>query len=407
MVSTRAAASPMDSKSALRKAPIHVVHLIETLGPGGAERLLCTNLKNLDPDQFRHTVVTVFSRDAHWLETIRQRGVDVVDLGCRRYLDIGPGTLKFWSFLRRVRPDLVHTHLWAADVVGRIAGRLAGVPVLSSVHNMEYEPEARVNESRSLRLKRNAALLVDRWTARIGARRLIAVSDYVGRSAARQLRFPAQRIDLVYNPIDFDDVSSEAHSDRSRVRDELGLPPDSLILLNVGRVSAQKGLLFAIRALPAIVARFPTVHLVSAGSLTDENCVRALAAEAEKLGIPERFHTLGPRRDVSRLLQACDLFVFPSLYEGMGIALIEAMASGRACIASDVGPLPELIRHGEDGWLVSPRSSEEIAEAVCRLLGDPAWCGSLAAAAAASMSGRFRPVESAERLAAIYQSVLG
>lgn len=388
------------------RRPVHVLHLIETLGPGGAERLLFTNLKHLDRDGFRHTVVTIFSREPHWLGPIRDLGVDVLDLGCRGYADLGRGVWKLWSVLRRTRPDLVHTHLWAADVVGRVAGRLAGVPVISSIHNMEYDPEARAGESFSLGLKRGAGLLADRWTARLGARRLIAVSEYVGRSASRLLRFPPGRIDLVYNPIDLDEPGPADGVDRLQVWGELGLPPGSTVLLNVGRVAPQKGLLFAVRALPEILARFPTVHFVSAGSLADRECVSAVRAEAKRLGVADCFHTLGPRRDVPRLLRACDLFVFTSLYEGMGIALVEAMAMGCACVASDVGPLPELVRHGYDGWLVPARDPGRLAEAVCLLLGDPGRRSALAEAAAVSPLERFNPIDAANRLAAVYLSVL-
>jgi glycosyltransferase involved in cell wall biosynthesis len=332
--------------------------------------------------------------------------VDVFDLGCHRYRDLGRGVWRFWSLLRQLRPDLVHTHLWAADVVGRVAGRLAGVPVISSVHNMQYDPEARADEGGWLRLKRDAALFMDRWTAHLGARRLVAVSEYVRRSAARLLRFPAERIDLVYNPIDFEELRPGLVCDRSRIWAEAGIPAESLILLNVGRVSYQKGLIFAVRALRDILVQFPQVHLVSVGSLADRSCVQGLQAEAQSLGIGDHFHLLGPRRDIASLLRACDIFVFPSLFEGMGIALIEAMAMGCACIVSGVGPLPELVEDGKDGLLVPPRDSERFAEAVCSLLSDPAWRKSLANSAAAANFQKFQPTESTSRLTAIYRSVV-
>ena len=406
MVQTSATAKATCPNERLPERAVHALHVIESLGPGGAERLLYTNLKYLNQGEFRHTVVTVFSRDPHWLEPIRNLEIDVVDLGCRHYRDLGRGVWALWSLLRRVRPDLVHTHLWAADVVGRVAGRLAGLPVISSVHNMEYDSEARVDEGVGLRLKREAALLMDRWTARHGARRLVAVSEYVGRSAARLLRFPPGRIDLVYNPVDFEELRPGPEFDRGRIWAQAGIPPGAIVLLNVGRVSSQKGLIYAVRALPEIVARFPQAHLVSVGSVVDRTCVAGLRAEAQGLGIADHLHLLGPRRDVPLLLRACDIFVFPSLFEGMGIALIEAMAMGCACIASDVGPLPELVRHEHDGLLVPPREPGRLAEAVCFLLNDPVRRATLAEAAAAAPFKRFHPAESADRLAAIYRSVL-
>jgi glycosyltransferase involved in cell wall biosynthesis len=115
---------------------------------------------------------------------------------------------------------------------------------------------------------------------------------------------------------------------------------------------------------------------------------------------------LGSRRDVIDFLRACDVFIFPSLYEGLGIALIEAMAAGCACVASSAGPIPEVVRDGEDGILVPPGNSEAIAAAVCRLLDDETLRKRLGDAAVKSAFSRFQPQKSADELTRIYQSVL-
>ena len=121
---------------------LHVVHLIEALGPGGAERLLYTNLKNLDANRIRSTVITVYPHATHWLESIKRLGVPVVCLNCRGPRDIPKGirTLRIWLLANR--PDLIHSHLWAANIIARVAGRLTHVPVISSVHNPDHEAEA-------------------------------------------------------------------------------------------------------------------------------------------------------------------------------------------------------------------------------------------------------------------------
>ncbi len=258
----------------------------------GAERLLYTNLKNFNRVEFRHTVLMLFSRDPHWLEPIRDLGIDVINLGCRNYRDLGMGTWRLWLALRKVRPDLIHTHLWAADLVGRIAGGLAGIPVISSIHNMDYDPESRAEEGRALKYKREAALILDRWTARFGCRPMIAVSKYVSSSASHFLRYPPGLIDTVHNPIDFEELGTTQKVDREHVLADLGLPSQSLVLLNMGRVVSQKGLLFAILALPEIIARYSMTHLVSVGSLVDQDYVATLQGEAERLGVSALFHTV-------------------------------------------------------------------------------------------------------------------
>jgi len=385
---------------------LHVVHLIEALGPGGAERLLYTNLKHLDPGRIRSTVITVYPHATHWLEPIKALGVPVVCLNCRSTRDIPRGIRTLRTWLLANRPDLIHSHLWAANIIARVAGRLTHVPVISSVHNPDHEAEAWADGADVSLVKRRVVRALDRWTAHAGGDRLIAVSQYVKESANRHLGISLDSIEVVYNPIDTDVLSAEATTNRSELLKACGLPADSLILLNVARVSPQKGLVYALRALPAILKQYPSAQLVSVGATTDQGWVDQLKREATSLGVADRFHVIGRRRDVTEFLRACDVFIFPSLYEGLGIALIEAMAAGCACVASSAGPIPEVVTHGEDGILVRPGDAEAIATAVCELLGDEALRTRLGTAASRTAFSRFQPEKSAAALTRIYESLV-
>ena len=396
-------------KSALttqRTRPISVLHLIEALGPGGAERLLYTNLKHLDPERIRSTVITVYPHATHWLEPITALGVPVVSLNCRTTRDIPKGISRLRTWLRANRPDLVHSHLWAANVIGRIAGRMASVPVVSSVHNPDHEPQAWSDGADVSLIKRHAAKVLDRWTAKLGNDRMVAVSDYVRKGAARDLHFALDSIDLVYNPFDVDLIKAPVGKDRGELLRELGLPVESQILLNVARVSPQKGLLYALRALPAILRQYPQVHLVSVGATTDSRWTAELKHEAETQGVADHFHLLGARANVVDFLRACDIFVFPSLYEGLGIALIEAMATGCVCVATNTGPIPEVLQDGKDGVLVPPADPEALARVVCDLLADPVRRSQLSTEASKSAFQKFDPKRSAEQLTSIYESLV-
>jgi glycosyltransferase involved in cell wall biosynthesis len=177
-------------------------------------------------------------------------------------------------------------------------------------------------------------------------------------------------------------------------------------LLNVARVSPQKGLIYALRALPEILPQYPTVHLLSVGGTPDPAWRKQVEQEAAALVVADHFHLLGPRRDVIDFLRACDVFIFPSLYEGLGIALIEAMAAGCACVASSAGPIPEVVTDGEDGILVPPGNPQALAAAVSRLLSDESLRVRLGTAASETALRRFRPEESAATLTRIYQELL-
>jgi len=385
---------------------MQVVHLIEALGPGGAERLLYTNLKHFDPERVQSTVITVYPHATHWLEPIRALGVPVVCLECRGPRDIPKGVRTLRTWLRQHRPDLVHSHLWAANVIGRVAGRFSKTPVISSIHNPDHEAEAWADGADVSLMKRRLVRELDRWTAHTGCDRMIAVSEYVKQSANRHLGVSLDSIDVVYNPIDVDLVKTAPTTNRAELLRACGLPPDSLILLNVARVSPQKGLIHALRALPKIMEQYPQAHLLSVGAMTDPAWHKQLEREAAELGVTDHFHLLGARRDVMDFLRACDVFIFPSLYEGLGIALIEAMAVGCACVASAAGPIPEVVTDGEDGILVAPGDPEAIASAVCELLADEALRTRLGVAASKTALTRFQPHESAATLTRIYQEIV-
>jgi glycosyltransferase involved in cell wall biosynthesis len=383
---------------------LHVVHLIESLGPGGAERLLYTNLKHFDTSRIRSTVITVYPHDTHWIEPITALGVPVVSLDCHSKRDIPKGIWRLRKWLRANRPDIIHSHLWAANIIGRMAARLTKVSLVSSIHSPDYEPQGWADGTGVSKIKLQTVKLLDRWTAQLGSDRLIAVSEYVKQSAGRDLYFSLDSIDRVYNPVDVDLLQASGGKNREELLSECGLPADCVMLLNVARVSALKGLLYAVQALPEILSRFPSAHLVSVGAATD--WTPRLEREADSIGVSDHFHLLGARRNVMDFLHACDIFVFPSLYEGFGIALVEAMAAGCACIATNIGPIPEIIEDRANGVLVPPGDATAIAEAVCELLSNQPMQMQLGKAAAVTAARKFRPEESAARLIQVYELVL-
>jgi glycosyltransferase involved in cell wall biosynthesis len=383
---------------------VHVVHLIEALGPGGAERVLFTNLRHLDTNRIRSTVVTVFSKADHWAPSIRSLGIPVISLACRGYTDVPRGMTRFYKQLKTLRPNLLHTHLWTAGIIGRSVGRLVRVPVISSVHNPDYE-DAALRDYPGPAMEKWIVRSLDKWTAKLGCDRMLAVSEHVRKSTALKLGMSLQRISLLYNPVDYSKEETPMPV-RDSVLSELGLPLDSMLLLNVARVSPQKGLVFAIRALPVIAERFPLVHLLSVGVLSDDLLLNKLHNEATRLGVEKRVHYLGPRSDVWRLLRAADVFVFPSLYEGLGVALIEAMRAGCACVATSIEPVLEFMRHDAEGVLVPPADPHKLADAVSGLLADNARRQRLGRAAKDQALRRFHPDAIASRLASIYEEVL-
>jgi L-malate glycosyltransferase len=381
---------------------LKVLHLIEALGSGGAERLLHTNLRHIDRDRFENEVITVFSTGDYWKAPIAELGVAISSLGCTSYRDIFKGITRLRKHLETDPPDVIHTHLFAANVIGRIAGRRAGIPVISSIHNPEYEPEAVAGAPFVIRSKVAAARIIDKISASYGCSRMIAVSKYVKETTAARLGFPSEKIDVIYNPVDL----SPDNIHRDATLKSIGLENDSFVILNVGRVSPQKGLIDAVRALRAIVSVNPNAHLVSVGSLADNDYTSQVRDERKASGLDEWVHLVGERHDVHALLDACDVFLFPSLFEGLGIALAEAMTMGCACVASRIRPLDEFVEDGVNGILVEPGSPDRISEAVISLMRDEEKRRALGEAASVTARQMFQPEPAARQLEKVYRSVV-
>lgn len=388
------------------KQKLKVLHLIEGLGSGGAERLLYTNLKHFNAELLENEVITVFSGEDHWKKPIEDLGVPVTSLACSSPRDIPKGVSRLKKRLKASPPDLIHTHLWTANIIGRTAGKLAGIPVISSVHSPDYEPEAFADGSNVSRLKKKVIKDLDKWTAFWGCEGMIAVSQHTRQSTANRIGFPLEKTDVLYNPIDITALTVDNPLTKNDFLQKIGLPGDAQILLNVARVSPQKGLLYAIQAMPEIKAKFPKAYLLSVGAANDLPWIEKLNDEIARLRMEKSVCFLGSKRNVAEFLQNCDVFVFPSLHEGLGIALVEAMAMGCACVASNTGPISEFITHGENGMLTEPKNPVQLANIICDLLENKEKRQILGENAQQSALRQFQPAPAAERLTEIYFSIL-
>jgi glycosyltransferase involved in cell wall biosynthesis len=379
---------------------IRVLHLIETLGSGGAERLLFTNLKHLDPGEVQSHVLTVFSRGDYWTQKILELGVEVGSLECSSFMDIVTGIRRLLPVIERTRPDVIHTHLWTANVIGRIAGRLAGVPVVSSIHNPEYEPEAMAGVSRpKVFIARN----IDKWTARFGCSRMIAVSNYVRESASEKIGFPLGKIDLIYNPLDIEESNLPVTD--GFFDSKIGLPSDATVIVSVGRLSPQKGFFYAVKAMEHVRKLRNNVHLVHVGAQDNTEYLTEIRAVTARCDLTNYVHLIGERRDVHEFLGNAVIFLFPSLYEGLGIALAEAMAAGLPVISSNIRPIDEFVEDGRNGLLVPSADHGAISAAVIKLLGSASIRKELGENARRTAQAKFQPDRAAQRLAEVYQMV--
>lgn len=342
---------------------MHVLHLIDGLGIGGTERSLVGNLSRLR-DLGCQNIVGYLSGAGTLVPDVEKNGATVIRLGGRG--GRAGQFVRLLRVLRRERPDLLHTNLFWADQLGRVAGRLLGIPVVSTFVNTSYEPERLLDNPHLSPFKLGVVRRVDGLTARIGTH-FIAVSATVAESNARWLHIERDRISVVHRGREVGAFAEPAQQARGAAAAEFGLTPDARVLLNVGRLSDQKGQRFLVEAMPTVLQRVPEAVLLIAGEGRRREQLESRIAE---LTLGGSVRLLGNRRDVARLLAAADLFVFPSLFEGAAGAVIEAMLAGKAVLASDLPALRECLGDIHGSFFVPVGDVQGWAEGIIALLLD-------------------------------------
>jgi glycosyltransferase involved in cell wall biosynthesis len=312
---------------------------------GGAEDYFLRLVRSLR--EAGHRVIVVTKGNTPLRAEIERLDVELHAWHTRGKFD--PVTLwKLCRLIRRERVDIINTHLTTASWMGSIAGRLTRVPVVAHVH------------------------AADSKTFFQHANYLVAIAQGVKDHLTAQGVAP-ERIPLLYYGIDLERYSNPLPT--AEAKERLGLPPDARTIGVVGHLSERKGHRFLLEALHQAEPRTGPVHALFAGEGVLEATLRE---QAQALGMADRVHFLGFRRDVVNVVSAFDVFVLPSLKEGLSIAVMEAMALRRPVIATAIAGLPEVVRDGETGLLVPAANAEALAEALARTLCDKSLAEALA-----------------------------
>jgi len=362
---------------------LRFAHLIESDGPGGAERMLASVATELQAAGSSNVVIAPADGEGWLARELRGTGVRVETFRLDRALS---PTFARWleQTLRKHRVDVAHSHEFTMAVYGAWAARRAGIPHLFTMHGGRY--------------------YAARWRRRIGLRvaaelsgAVVAVSESLRGHLSRDLWMRSSRIVTVPNGARLSSV------ERSTLREELRLAADDQLAVAVGNLYPVKGHGYLLEALALLRTRLPRLHVAIAGrgELSDP-----LLAEARRLQVTQRFHLLGLRSDIGNVLAASDVFVLPSLSEGVPLALLEAMLAGKPIVATAVGEVPTVLEGGHAGVVVRPGDAAVLADALASLLSDPAEARRLGAAAAARASEAYTLSSMLDRYAALYEKAL-
>ena len=365
-----------DAPRASTRAGLRVLWLTTSADTDGPGRALLAILNRWRDDDT--LTVCALRGVSEAFRTECRPGVDAHAIGMRGGWDM-MAVARLVQCCRRWRPDVVHTQLSRADWIGRPLARALGVPVISTIHNLH----SRMYSAEFTPLVARLGLACDRLSAKF-VTRFVAVSSGVRRDLEAH-GVPSDRIVVIYNGLNLD--RRPVAAPRDAVRRAWNVSPDDIVVGTVALFKAQKGLSFLVEAARVAVAANPRLRFVHMGDgpLRDD-VVRQIAAA----GLGERFRLLDRVPDPVRLLSGLDMFALPSIWEGLPIALLEAMSAGLPTVGTAVSGIEEVIEHNRSGLLVPPADAGALANAILSLASDPNTRRRLGEGAA-TRAARFAP----------------
>jgi glycosyltransferase involved in cell wall biosynthesis len=338
---------------------IKVLHIITRLTMGGAQEIALSIASGLDKDIFDVTFIS--GRQDFCAAMSDKWNMDVVVIpGLVR--EINPikdlmALVRLVLFIKKNRFDIVHTHTSKAGILGRIAAKMAGVPIIfhtphgSIFHAIYYCPGL-------IYLLSRLEAVVASFTDKIITCSLNETRDFLAHKIATVDKYIA-----IYWGIKQDRFLKSYNSYLKRK--ELEIPDDSILIGNIARLTPEKGHLFCLEVFRMVVDRFPKVKLLIVG---DGILRQDIETRINELGLNGSVIMTGHRDDIPEILAALDISLHTSIWEGMPVAIIEAMLTGKAIVATNVGGIPELIKDGVTGILIPPDDREGLTEAIVRLL---------------------------------------
>ncbi|MCE7979660.1 MAG: glycosyltransferase family 1 protein [Caldilinea sp. CFX5] len=338
-----------------------ILYLIDTLEIGGAEKSIleiASHFCTVTP-----IVCHLYPGD-RLKAAYEQAGIHTISLNLPGKYSFSQAILAIQAILNREQVDMLHTTLFRADMVGRVAGHRLDIPVISSFVNEAYTPLRLEKSSLLSRVKLRGIQIMDALTAR-WCTHFTANSETIKTANAKALCLPASKITVIYRGRDPKQYG-QAPSDRiEQLRKEFDLHPSRPVLLNVARLLQRKGQRELVQAMAEIRKIYSTALLLIVGEGGYRPDLEQLIHE---LDVAHNVKLIGQRDDISELLHLSDVFIFPSHYEGYPGALVEAMFAGCPIVASDIPVHREAIEPGKTGILTTVKEPLELAQSVITML---------------------------------------
>ncbi len=348
---------------------VRVVQVLATGTNGGAQEHVFNLVSRLDPALYDVSIVSLSNGSA--VRKLQRAGFDVTVIDSP---DDAIATATLAAHLAGVRADVIHNHMYRAEVVGTKAAIALGEAghrrpwVISTVHSSRVRSHEDQEELRRLGPE------IDH---------LIVVSRAIDRKVEDEGRGATPR-SLIYNGVDLERYSHQEPC--CTLREEFGMDPDAVLVGVVGRLELEKGHPTLLEAWPQVLAQVPHAYLLIVGEGSRLDALREIV---QRLGVERHVIFTGRRDDIPAVTAAFDVAVLPSYREAQGLSILEAMAMSRPVVASNVGGIPEMIESGVNGLLVPPQDPEALAAALVRLLVDHPFADTLGRAGHDTVHDRF------------------
>ncbi len=374
----------------IRLVHMKVAHLIDTLAWGGAQKLLVDFTKAAIPRGIEVLVIALreSKNQGPYPLQLEKAGARVKLLSVSTLFDLW-AIPQLLGILKDEGVDILHTHLSHANTLGGIAGRFAGVPVVSTLHNIRLSTKSVVP----------GRLIVERVVLRFLTRKVVAVGNTVANT--HKPFFPKDKLLVVPNPVN--KAGELSAMGRKALREEISGDSCRKIALAIGRLIMQKGYSELISAFALVHKRHADVILAFAG---DGYLREELEEQARSLGLDGSVRFLGYREDILNLLGASDIYVNSSHWEGLSVAMLEAMSAGVPVLATTVGDAPYLLADGR-GMLVPSGDVEAFARGFSSLLEDPGMLKSLGEKGRAYVEEHYSVDAWLDALLQIYTELMG
>jgi len=328
---------------------IKILYLITGLKTGGAEIVLYNLVKNIDKKKFEPVVVSIIPI-AEIGKKIQDSGIRVLSLSAK--FKYNPLIIfRLISIFKKEKPQILHSFLFHSIFLGRIVGKTCKVPIIISSIHSEY-----IGGFLRNRLLQITDSLDDVVTI---------VSQKASETMLKSKTVSSNKLLVIYNGIDLNKFIFQDKKAREEIRKELNLKKDDKVLISIGRLFEAKGYPYLIEAIKILKSKYPDIKLLIIGEGEEKN---KLETQIRGLNLEKNIFLLGRKENVSNYLNASDIFVLASLWEGFGLAIVEAMACGLPVITTNVGGIPEIIKDKISGLLVNPKDFKILAQKIDYLL---------------------------------------